>query len=115
MFLNSGKNIKIGIMDDKLFDIVAVLEDSTEVKTLNTDETVEFIDRANFYDIAKKIETEISSESISVSERFDCSKFIDNVCLSCRHDFGLMDETEREKLRFECKEWMRAIKNNEKY
>lgn len=46
---------------------------------------------------------------------FASDKFIDNVCLSYRHDFGLMTEQDRQKLRFECKEWMRAIQNNWKY
>ena len=41
--------------------------------------------------------------------------FIDNVCLSYRHDFGLMAEQDRQRLRFECKEWMRAISNNWEY
>ena len=40
--------------------------------------------------------------------------FINNVCLSYRHDFGLMEEQDRQRLRFECKEWMRAISNNSK-
>jgi len=51
----------------------------------------------------------------SVSNRFSDPKFIDNVCLSYRHDFGLLSEDEKNKVRFECKEWMRAIKNNEPY
>ena len=51
----------------------------------------------------------------SVSNRFSDPKFIDNVCLSYRHDFGLLSEDEQNKVRFECKEWMRAIKNNEPY
>jgi hypothetical protein len=51
----------------------------------------------------------------SVSNRFYDHKFIDNVCVSYRHDFGLLDKQEQDKLRFECKEWMRAIKNNEPY
>lgn len=51
----------------------------------------------------------------SVSKRFDDQKFIDNVIVSYRHDFGLLDKQEQDNLRFECKEWMRAIKNNEPY
>lgn len=51
----------------------------------------------------------------SVSNRFFDPKFIDNVCISYRHDFGLLNKEEQDKLRFECKEWMRAIKNNEPY
>ena len=43
---------------------------------------------------------------------FSDDKFIGNVCLSYRHDFGLMSKDEKDKLIFECKEWMRAIKNN---
>ena len=39
-------------------------------------------------------------------------KDIDNICLSYRHDFGLLSEYEQNKVRFECKEWIRAIRNN---
>ena len=51
----------------------------------------------------------------NVSKRFSDPKFIDNVCISYRHDFGLLSEQEKDKVRFECKEWLRAIKNNEPY
>jgi hypothetical protein len=51
----------------------------------------------------------------SVISRFNSDTFIENVCLSYRHDFGLMTEQDRQRLRFECKEWMRAISNNWKY
>jgi hypothetical protein len=47
--------------------------------------------------------------------RFESDTFIDNVCLSYRHDFGLMAEQDRQRLRSECKEWMRAISNNWEY
>jgi len=47
--------------------------------------------------------------------RFNSDTFIDNVCLSYRHDFILMAEQDRQRLRFECKEWMRAISNNWEY
>jgi len=50
-----------------------------------------------------------------VIKRFQSDKFIDNVCLSYRHDFGLMSEEDKKMLRFECKEWMRAIVNNWNY
>lgn len=55
------------------------------------------------------------SEMGGVISRFNSDIFIDNVCLSYRHDFGLMTEEEQKKLRFECKEWMRAISNNWEY
>jgi hypothetical protein len=45
---------------------------------------------------------------------FSEEKFIFNVCMSYRHDFGLLSYDEQELLKFECKEWMRAIKNNYK-
>jgi hypothetical protein len=47
-----------------------------------------------------------------VTPRFNDDKFIANVCYSFRHDFGMMPKAEQERLVFECKEWMRAIKNN---
>lgn len=48
----------------------------------------------------------------SVKARFSDEDFITNVCLSYRHDYGLLDENERALIRFECKEWLRAIVNN---
>ena len=51
----------------------------------------------------------------AVISRFNSDTFIDNVCLSYRHDFGLMAEQDKQILRFECKEWMRAISNNWEY
>ena len=35
-----------------------------------------------------------------------------NICLSYRHDFGLLSHKEQENLKFEAKEWARAIYNN---
>jgi hypothetical protein len=52
-----------------------------------------------------------------IEEIFSCfsdEKYILNVCLSYRHDFGLLSKEEQDTLKFECKEWMRAIKNNYK-
>lgn len=42
------------------------------------------------------------------------SVFIDEVCTSYRHDFGILSDTEKDKLRFECKEWIRAIDSNDR-
>jgi len=54
-------------------------------------------------------------EEDAINSRFDNDKFIENVCLSYNHGFGLMAEQDKQALRLECKEWMRAIKNNWKY
>jgi hypothetical protein len=43
---------------------------------------------------------------------FNSEKFIGNVCLSYDHSFGIMEETKKRYLIFQCKEWMRAINNN---
>lgn len=51
----------------------------------------------------------------AVISRFNSDIFINNVCLSYDHSFGLMTEEEQKKIRFECKEWMRAISNNWEY
>jgi hypothetical protein len=51
----------------------------------------------------------------AVISRFNSDTFIKNVCLSYDHSFGLMTEDEQKRLRFECKEWMRAISNNWEY
>lgn len=50
-----------------------------------------------------------------VSKRYLDDKFKANVCLSYRHDFGLMSKDEQDMLMFEAKEWMRAIINNLPY
>lgn len=38
--------------------------------------------------------------------------FVNNICSSYRHDFGSYTGSEREKIKLDCKEWMRAIHNN---
>jgi len=48
----------------------------------------------------------------AVMNRFNSELFIDNVCLSYRHDFGLLAEQDKQRIRFECREWMRGISNN---
>jgi len=74
--------------------------------------------REQILDIAKKLYhnhltietgTDLLFGLNSVSNRFSDPNFIDNVCLSYRQDFGLLSEDEQNKVRFECKEWMRAI------
>lgn len=54
-------------------------------------------------------------ERTCVTHLFVDPLFIDNVCLSYRHDFGLLSQEDQERIRFECKEWMRAIENNKHY
>jgi hypothetical protein len=54
------------------------------------------------------------TEKNNIFECFSDEKFILNVCYSFRHDFGLLSKDEQDLIRFECKEWMRAIKNNYK-
>ena len=39
-------------------------------------------------------------------------EFIENNCISFRHDFGLLTEQHRDQLRFQYKEWVRAMLNN---
>jgi hypothetical protein len=34
---------------------------------------------------------------------------IDSACLSYRHDFGLLSKPEKDRVRFECREWEHAI------
>jgi len=51
----------------------------------------------------------------NVSDRFDDAKFIENCCISYRHDYGLLDEGTQGLIQAEVKEVMRAIKNNAPY
>ena len=52
---------------------------------------------------------------VSNSALQDNSKLVDNMCMSYRHDFGLMAEQDKQVLRFECKEWLRAYENNREH
>ena len=52
---------------------------------------------------------------VSNSALQDNSKLVDNMCMSYRHDFGLMAEQDKQSLRFECKEWLRAYENNREH
>lgn len=46
-------------------------------------------------------------------EEITSDLIVSNLCLSYRHDYGLMSKEEQQKLRFECKEWLRALVNNQ--
>ena len=48
----------------------------------------------------------------TLEDKFKDDNFINNVCLSYKHDYGLLSLEEKEKIKFECKEWLRAILNN---
>ena len=39
-------------------------------------------------------------------------KFLFDICLSFRHDFGLLSAELQEGINFQAKEWLRAIQNN---
>ena len=52
---------------------------------------------------------------VSNSALQENTKLIDNMCISYRHDFGLMNKEQQDKLRFECKEWLRAYENNREH
>lgn len=41
--------------------------------------------------------------------------FINEVCMSYRHDFGLLSEKEKELVRFECLRWIQLINSELKY
>lgn len=43
-------------------------------------------------------------KSEAIKEKDKTELFVTNVCLSYRHDFGLLDKEEQEKIMFECKE-----------
>jgi hypothetical protein len=61
-------------------------------------------------------ETKVESHLIDeLTERFNSETFIDNVCLSYRHDFGFLSEDEKDTTRRQCREWMSLITNNWKH
>lgn len=50
-----------------------------------------------------------------LDELMNDDKFIFNICLSYRNDYGLLSPEEQKTLRFEAKEWMRSLINNLRY
>jgi hypothetical protein len=66
---------------------------------------------------SKSIE-EAQNELMSLLDlriRRDDTDFRRNVCLSYRHDFGLLPEPIKRSIMFEYSEWMRAIVTNLPY
>jgi hypothetical protein len=63
----------------------------------------QFVASMKMYDIAEQKHEKL----INLSEMD-----IFNICLSYRHDYGLLTAEEQHTLQFECKEWARAIYNN---
>ena len=63
----------------------------------------------------KAVKNNAVSPLVSNSALQDNSKLVDNMCMSYRHDFGLMTEQDKQALRFECKEWLRAYENNREH
>tara|TARA_R110000764_G_scaffold231786_1_gene323612 strand:- start:385 stop:663 length:279 start_codon:yes stop_codon:yes gene_type:complete len=43
---------------------------------------------------------------------FKNDKLVSNMCISFRHDFGLLPKLIQEDLKRDCKEWLRAYENN---
>lgn len=76
-------------------------ENWTEMMSKMEEDINQFIEESSDVFFQKKLK-----------ELFSDENFIENVCLSYRHDFGLMAEQDKQRIRFECKEWMRAIENN---
>jgi hypothetical protein len=58
-----------------------------------------------------EINKELQEQVINVVD-MDTDFFVNNACLSYRHDFGLMTLEEQESLRFQYREWRRSMKNN---
>ena len=61
----------------------------------------------NVYLVDSNKKEEPKKSTIEVSKQI----FIDNVCASYRHDFGLLSQEDQDMLRFELKEWIRALNN----
>lgn len=65
------------------------------------------------FDFVKESTEELATDIKSgLLTTLSSQEFIDNVCLSYRHDFGLMSEEEKRQTRYHCKLWLNAIENN---
>ena len=63
----------------------------------------QFVASMKMYDIAEQKHEKLIN--LSESDLF-------NICLSYTHDYGLLSKEKQDELKFEAKEWARAIYNN---
>ena len=96
-------------MDLKTEVIRIVKENSYKVKYKET----------NGYEMSEIELSDVADEIVKlfIPDVGNCALYNDmplvyNMCLSYRHDFGLLNATEQEQLVFECKEWLRSYENN---
>lgn len=117
-------NVYHNKVEEYELDVIRVYKNGKPAKTIYKDGPGNyiFLDRSDpeltkyqqVIDVYNKLTTdEIFNEiPAEVTKRFYDDSFIENVCLSYRHDYGLMDPEQRKLIRFECMEFMRAMINN---
>lgn len=66
----------------------------------------------NFNDFLDKHKKQFAISGVGNCALYNDMPLVYNMCLSYRHDFGLLNATEQKQLVFECKEWLRAYENN---
>ena len=66
-------------------------------------------------EILTRVRSTLLLSKTGVEDLLFGKEFLSNVCLSYRHDFGLLSEKEREDTMFEAKEWLMAILKNIPY
>ena len=54
----------------------------------------------------------LEKKEIDWDELIQNDSFIGNICLTYRHDFGLLNTDSKSMLIFQCKEWLNAIRKN---
>lgn len=62
--------------------------------------------------ILTKVRNQLLTSQNGSEDLLKNKTFLNNICLSYRHDFGLLSPEERDSLLFDAKEWLRAILNN---
>jgi hypothetical protein len=67
-------------------------------------------------DLIKKDRAEqLILHGVSNCALFENEKLVSNMCISFRHDFGLLPKLIQEDLKRDCKEWLRAYDNNKEH
>ena len=61
-----------------------------------------------------KLKKQCTTADVGKSVFYEDGKLINNMCLSYRHDFGLLNLQEKSDLVNECKNWLIALDNNTK-
>ena len=94
---------------EELHELIKYLKDNGyEHLKINPDLLIGIIE----YFASKQETKQCTITDVGNCALFENEKLVLNMCISFRHDFGLLPKLIQEDLIRDCKEWLRAYENN---